>query len=156
MVKEVKEMYKIYMIIAIETGEIKGFYTSDIWELENIEAEVKESQVLKEISVDLWNILLGNNEKIKMSNPVVKYDNISLFLDEDTLKWENLNEKITQYFEEKEIEQEPYELTQSEKDIKVLAEAIKSVIEPMAITEVNYSNSILERLQEIIDRYIID
>lgn len=149
-------MYKIYMIVEIETGEIKGFYTSDIWEFENIETEVQEGQTLKEISKDLWNVLLGNNEKIKMTNPGIKTNIINSFLDEDTLKWENLNEKITQYFEEKEIEQEPYELTQSEKDIKVLAEAIKSVIEPMSITEVNYSNSILERLQEIIDRYTID
>ena len=156
MVNGVRDMYKIYMIIEVETGENKGFYTSDIWKLEDVEAEVEEGQVLKEISKELWKILLRNNEEISINNPIIKKSKITEFLNEDILNWENIKEKVDLYFTEKSIDQESYEMTQTEKDIKVLAEALKTLIEPMIIPEDNYSNQILEKLHEIINRYLID
>lgn len=149
-------MQRYFIKIDNETGENCGFYVTGTWEYNDIINQCLDGQSLKEISKELWNVLLGNNEDIKLNSPVLKLDKIEKFLKTDFLNIIDLHQVFFDLFMEQEIEPILHELTQQEKDIKVLAEALKTLIEPMIIPKDNYSNQILEKLQEIINRYTIN
>lgn len=159
-------MKRYFMIFNKNTGEIKGYFNTEIWEYENILEEVCKDEYLKEITYELWNTLIGNDKYNKINCPKLKINNINEFIKEKTEEWnisligiqENdcilqYGEYINMFFEEKVFEPIIFEPTQTEKDIKFLAETLKSILEPMMLPSEIQTNTSLIQLQEIINRY---
>lgn len=146
-------MEKYYMIINTKTGENCGFYVTGIWEYADILKQIKEGETLKEISKELWSILIGNNDEIKLNSPTLKKEKIEEFLNTNLNTRNNFEVIFYDFFEEKVFEPVVIEPTQLEKDIKFLAETLKTFIEPMPLPSEGETNPVLIKLQEIIERY---
>ncbi len=146
-------MERYFMIINNETGENQGFYITGIWEYDNIITQVKEGETLKEISKELWSILIGNNKEIKLNSPTLKKEKIEEFLTTNFNARNNIKVIFYDFFEEKVFEPVVFEPTQLEKDIKFLAETLKEVLMPMMLPSETQTNTTLIQLQKIINRY---
>lgn len=144
---------RYFMIINNETGENQGFYITGIWEYDNIITQVKEGETLKEISQDLWNALIGNDDRVCLNAPTLKKEKIEEFLTTNFNARNNIEVIFYDFFEEKVFEPVVFEPTQLEKDIKFLAETLKSILEPMMLPSEIQTNTSLIQLQEIINRY---
>lgn len=108
-----------------------------------------------QVPKELFNIAINSFSKYNFINPKVKEDKIQEFLSENTFEWDNVKEKADYYFEEIPCFNEKFRLTQTQEDIKILAEALKTILEPMLLPDGETKRD-LNKIQEIIERYTIN
>lgn len=111
--------------------------------------EIENYRLKKIVSREIFDMSIDNFSELGFFNPKIKkelikdflktsdFNNLSFFLEEcPKLKVEHIKKT-----------------TQQEKDIKFLAEFNKSLVEAMPLPSEGQPNQMLQKLQDIIDRY---
>ncbi|MGL4875189.1 MAG: hypothetical protein ACRC30_11135 [Clostridium sp.] len=134
-----------YYIYVRENGGFNGLISS----IHNVEKFKNK----KEVSKELFNVFTNKFKDYIEFNPTINKTFKCDFINDDKITFENIQYILDRYIVESTYIEEKSLLTNEQKDIKFLAEFNKSLVEAMPLPSEGQPNHMLQKLQDIIDRY---